>query len=373
MDQSALPNGVTARMATGVNGLAMRYLEAGDAERPTVLLLHGFPEMAYSWRKVMPALADAGYRVIAPDQRGYGETTGWDDRYDGDLASFRPLNLVRDALGLMAALGVERTAGVFGHDFGARVAAFCALLRPDVFPKLALMSAPFAGPPRPPESDARRGERVLDPVYAALARLDRPRKHYQRYYCTREAARDMNGDVAHQRAFLRAYYHHKSADWSANQPYRLAGWTAEEAARMPTYYVMDLDQGMPETVAVEAPSAEAAAACRWLTNAELEVYARAYARTGYQGGLNWYRCGYDAFSDAELEVFAGRPIEPPTIFISGRQDWGTYQRPGALEALRDTACARFEGVHLVDGAGHWVQQEQPEAVVSLLLDHLART
>ncbi|MBD0274562.1 MAG: alpha/beta fold hydrolase, partial [Acetobacteraceae bacterium] len=153
LDPAALPPGVRSRFVDGVNGLRMHLLEAGGGEeRPLLLLLHGFPELAYSWRKVIPALAEAGYRVVAPDQRGYGRTTGWSPDYDGDLAPFRPLNLVRDALGLVRALGQRgAVAGVVGHDFGALVAAWCALVRPDVFRSVALMSAPFAGPPRLPE------------------------------------------------------------------------------------------------------------------------------------------------------------------------------------------------------------------------------
>src|SRR4051794_39023977 len=144
-----LPPGIRSRFVEDVNGLRMHVLEAGfeTRGRPCLLLLHGFPELAYSWRKIMPALADAGYHVIAPDQRGYGRTTGWDGDYDGDLGSFRILNLVRDAIGLVFALGHRSVAAVVGHDFGSRVAAFCALVRPDVFPAVALMSAPFAGPP----------------------------------------------------------------------------------------------------------------------------------------------------------------------------------------------------------------------------------
>ena len=104
--RDALPDGIRSRVVD-VNGLRMHVLEAGldSPDRPCVMLLHGFPELAFSWRKVMPVLADEGYHVVAPDQRGYGRTTGWDDDYDGDLASFRFLNLVRDVLGLLAALG----------------------------------------------------------------------------------------------------------------------------------------------------------------------------------------------------------------------------------------------------------------------------
>src|SRR5579859_4618590 len=147
-----LPSGVRSRFVEGVNGLRLHMLEAGfeTRGRPCLLLLHGFPELAYSWRKVIGPLADLGYHVVAPDQRGYGRTTGWDGAYDGDLASFRMLNLVRDAIGLVSALGYREVAAVIGHDFGSPVAAWCALLRPDVFRSVALMSAPFPGPPSLP-------------------------------------------------------------------------------------------------------------------------------------------------------------------------------------------------------------------------------
>src|SRR6202790_2613912 len=142
-----LPSSIRSRFVDDITGLSMRALEAGfeNKGRPCVLSLHGFPELAYSWRKVMPVLADAGYHVIAPDQRGYCRTTGWDGRYDGDLASFRLTNLVRDALGLVSAFGHRSVACVVGHDFGSSVAAWCALVRPDVFRSVVLMSAPFAG------------------------------------------------------------------------------------------------------------------------------------------------------------------------------------------------------------------------------------
>lgn len=120
---------VRSRLLENGNGLNMHVLEAGfEAEnRPCVLLLHGFPELAYSWRKVLPALAAAGFHAVAPDQRGYGRTTGWDDRYDGDLASFHLLNLVKDTLGLVRALRLGSVASVIGHDFGSPVAAWCTV------------------------------------------------------------------------------------------------------------------------------------------------------------------------------------------------------------------------------------------------------
>ncbi len=361
-----LPEGVRARVLPGINGLDMHVLEAGaEAGRPLVLLLHGFPELAYSWRKIMPGLAAAGYHVVAPDQRGYGRTTGWERAYDGDLTRFGLLNLVRDALALLHALGQPRVAAVVGHDFGAAVAAYCALARPDVFPAVALMSAPFAGAPA--VSGAPDGA-----IHAALAALDPPRKHYQWYYTTRAANLDMWRAPQGVHDFLRAYYHHKSADWAANQPAPLAGWNAPELAKLPRYYVMDRDQDMAATVAREMPSAAAIAANRWLPEAELRVYSEAFARTGFQGGLNWYRARSAPKLAAELALFAGRPITVPACFIAGAQDWGVFQKPGDLETMQTTACTRLLGCHLLPGAGHWVQQEQPAAVLETLLAFLSR-
>jgi pimeloyl-ACP methyl ester carboxylesterase len=374
LDAAVLPEGVRARFVDGVNGLRMHLLEAGfeTPGRPLLLLLHGFPELAYSWRKLMLPLAAAGFHVVAPDQRGYGRTTGWDADYDGDLASFRMLNLVRDALGLVAALGHDFGAGVaavIGHDFGASVAAWAALLRPDVFRAVALMSAPFAGPPGLPEGAPPAAVPAED-IHAALAALPRPRKHYQWYYSTRPANTDMQDCPQGVHAFLRGYFHHKSADWLENRPFPLAAWNADELARMPTYYIMDLDRTMAETVAAEMPSAAAIAACQWLPEDELAVYSGEYRRAGFQGGLQWYRCRTGHVLDAELEVFAGRTIDVPSLFIAGRSDWGPRQRPGAFERMQTGACTDMRGAHLIPGAGHWVQQEQPEPVTALLLPFL---
>jgi pimeloyl-ACP methyl ester carboxylesterase len=140
---------------------------------------------------------------------------------------------------------------------------------------------------------------------------------------------------------------------------------------MPTYYIMALDQDMAATVAPHMPSKAEVAACRWLPDAELAVYAGEFARTGFQGGLNWYRCGTGGLNARETALFAGRRIEVPVLFVAGAQDWGVYQAPGALEAMQDEACADFRGCHLIEGAGHWVQQEQPGAVVERLLEFLA--
>ena len=366
-----LPKGIRSRFVENINGLRMHVLEAGyeREDRPGILLLHGFPELAYSWRKIMVPLADAGYHVMAPDQRGYGRTTGWDSDYDGDLDSFRRLNVVRDALGLVYALG-HKAVAVVGHDFGSPIAAWCAVTRPDVFTKVALMSAPFSGTGSIPFNTANEPQekRPAYNLYEELAKLPRPRKHYQAYYRTREANDNMWHASQGLHAFLRGYYHYKSADWKANKPFRLKSRTAPEMAQMPTYYIMNLEEGMAETVVPHMPSQEEIVSNQWLPNKELQVYTQEYQRTGFQGGLNWYRSG--SLGAPEMQLYAGRKIEQPSIFISGASDWGYYQAPGALERMQGEACTDMQAVHLIPGAGHWVQQEQPEKVVELLLGFL---
>jgi pimeloyl-ACP methyl ester carboxylesterase len=374
-----LPAGIRSRSIANVNGLNVHILEAGyeTSGRPAVLLLHGFPELAYSWRKVMLPLAAAGYHVIAPDQRGYGRTTGWDDSYDADPHQFRILNMVRDAMGLVLALGYRQVAAVVGHDAGSPVAAWSALVRPDMFRSVALMSSPFAGPPNLPFNTANgapppRRAMTDDELDAQLAALPRPRKYYQNYQRQRGANNDMLHAPQGLHAFFRAYYHYKSADWKGNKPHPLKARTAEEMAQIPTYYVMDKDKGMAETVAAEMPSAAEIAACKWLTDAEVDVYVTEYSRTQFTGALQGYRVrrGSDPKSVGEMHTFSGRTIDVPSCFIGGKSDWGTYQTPGAIESMQKTACTRMVGLHLIEGAGHWVQQEQPEEMSRLLIAFL---
>ena len=366
-----LPSGIRTRMVENGRGLAMHCLEAGEAGRPLLLLLHGFPEIAYSWRKLMLPLAAQGFHVVAPDQRGYGRTTGWTPGYDVDLSEFGPLNHVRDAVGLVAALGARQVACVIGHDFGAPVAGNCALIRPDLFRAAVVMSAPYGGPP-PISFGAAPAGLASPAMNAALAALPRPRKHYQWHYSTRGAEAELMSHPAGLHAFFRAYYHHKSADWPGNEPHPLPGWDAAVIAEMPTYYIMDRDHGMAETVAAEMPSPADIAANTWFTGAEVAVYAGEYARTGFQGGLQSYRCTTSGLAGREMQLFAGRAIEVPSCFIGGAADWGVHQKPGEFERMQGTGCAHMLGCHLVPGAGHWVMQEQPDAVLAILADFLRR-
>jgi pimeloyl-ACP methyl ester carboxylesterase len=242
-----------------------------------------------------------------------------------------------------------------------------------MFRSVVLMSSPFAGAPSLPFDTANgavppRPAPTDDELDGELAKLNPPRKYYQNYQRTPGANDNMLHAPQGLHAFFRAYYHYKSADWKANRPQPLKARTAEEMAQIPTYYVMERDKGMAETVAPFMPSAAEIAACKWLTDAELEVYVTEYARTQFTGALQGYRVrrGSDPKSIAEMLTFSGRTIDVPSMFIGGKSDWGVYQTPGAVERMQNSACTRMVGVHLVDGAGHWVQQEQPERVSTLL-------
>ena len=373
---SALPPGVRSRFIDHHNGCVMHVLEAGfdPPGRPCVVLLHGFPELAFSWRNQLPFLAQAGFHVIAPDQRGYGRSGGTDVGFGDDLWPYTPLNRVSDTLGLVRALGHERVAAVIGHDYGAHVAGWCALIRPDVFRALVLMSATFAGPPSLPLGSAQAavaapGDGVQDAL-AGLASLPRPRKHYWQYYATPEANADVWRCPQGVHDFLRAYFHFKSADWPGNKPFLLQGWTAGELEKMPTYYIMDRNQDMARTVARQMPSAAQIASCKWLTEDQMAVYSEEYSRTGFQGGLQAYRILTDPRFAAPLRAFSGRTVDVPSRFISGALDWGTHQVPHGLERLRRQVCTRMEEPALIEGAGHWVQQEAAAKVNALLLEFL---
>ena len=374
--QELLPKGIRSRLIDNNNGCTMHVLEAGFEQpgRPCVLLLHGFPECAFSWRKQIPFLVAAGYHVVAPDLRGYGRSSSAVVGYDDDLMPYTLINRVSDTVGLVKALGYDSVAAVMGHDFGSVVAAWCALLRPDVFQSVVLMSAPFPGAPVLPKGTSEsppKGTLPLTGLPEALAVLSTPRQHYRWYFSTRKANADMWNCPQGVHDFLRAYFHFKSGDWPGNDPYPLDSWSASEMARMPTYYVMALGRDMAQTAALEMPSADEIAGCAWLSDEELAVYSAEYRRTGFQGGLQGYRIGTDPRFSGELKAFSELTLDVPAMFISGARDWGTYQSPGALERMSEI-CTQHRGIHLVEGAGHWVQQERDAQVNALLAEFLAQ-
>ena len=246
---NTLPAGVKPRLVPNVNGLTVNMLEAGTQGRPLVLLLHGFPNLGYSWRKVMPAIADAGYYVIAPDCRGYGRTVGWDRSWDADPTPFLTLNMVRDQIALVYALGYRKAELIVGHDQGQLMATYAAIVRPDMFLRLTTVSGQGAAPPSFPFAGTER-----KPAYTAaeldaeFAKLNPPRRDYQEYWASKQADEDMKHMPQSMSDFFRAFYYMKGGEFPGNQnltplrPMPTAREAAAENARMPEYYVMRRDQ-----------------------------------------------------------------------------------------------------------------------------------
>ena len=322
--KDTLPSGIRSRYVDNNNGVRMHVIEAGFEQpaRPCVVFLHGLPEFAYTWRNQLLPVAKAGFHAIAPDLRGYGRSVATPVNFDDDLLPYSLLNRVSDVLGLVRAIGYKKVGAVVGHDWGAPTAEWCALVRPDVFESVVLMSTPFDGSPALPlnTANSRRSVKPEFDIERALAALPRPRKHYRQYL----AARGANDDM-----------------WHAPQG------------------VHDL-----------LPSKREIAACGWMTEGDLQVYSTEYVRTGFQGGLNSYRILEDSRYDSELKSFSDRTIDSPSCYIAGAREWGVYQSPGAFERMQHGACTRLLGVHLVDGAGHSVAEEKPEQVNRLILDFL---
>lgn len=363
-----MPHGVRSRIVGGVGDLDMHVLEAGYEEkgRPAILLLHGFPELAWCWRRVMPLLAAAGYYVVAPDQRGFGRTTPQPGAYLTDLEPYATGNLAKDVFNLVDALGLPFVDMLIGHDAGSIVAGFCAVARPDRVGRLVLSASPFGAVP--PIGAAPPAPFLDHPVHDELARLPQPRRHYQAYYCGPRANADMWRAPQGVHRFLRGYYHQKSADWEGNRPRLLKGWTGEELARMPLYYCMPAQSGMAEIAAAAMPDPRRAAACAWLSDADLAVAAAEFARTGFQPALNWYRSALaEGMTGRDLTPFHGRRLPMPVAFVAGKADWGPYQAPGLLENMRLGLATDPVSLHFIDGAGHWAQQEQPERFAQILL------
>ncbi|KAK4185362.1 Alpha/Beta hydrolase protein [Podospora australis] len=372
-----LPEGITVDYidCAASCGLKFHVLKAGRPGDPLVLFTHGYPELAYSWRKVLPAVAKADYFCVAPDQRGYGRTTGWAHQSfeETDLSDYLLTNLVRDLVCLVTKLGYEKVHSIVGHDFGAVSSATAALIRPDMFLSTVQMSHPYHPPPSPPSGGTTPNR---SDIVAGLAALDPPRKHYKWYNSSAPAAHDWISPPQGLEAFLRGYFHLKSADWEKNEPRPLEKWAAEQLVEMPEYYIMRADQTMATVVEKNMVGEDPAKTEGWLSKEELVLYCAEWNRTGFQGALNWYRAQttsiqQDPMVARDMWLFAGRRIEVPVVFISGAKDWGNYQQPGALGGYEDDKLVKkgmFRGVKMVEGAGHWVQQEQPEVVAREILE-----
>ncbi len=302
------------------NGIRMHYVEQGDG--PLVVLCHGWPESWYSWRHQIPALAGAGYRVVAPDQRGYGRSDSPEA-----ISAYSIVNLVGDIVGLVKAVGASE-AIVVGHDWGAIVAQQCALLRPDLFRALALLSVPVI---------ARKPVRPAAAFHLATQQMH----FYQEYFqepgrVERELAEDVRGA-------LLGLYHGASGDAPEN----------EFAGRFPKQL------RFIDALLARRPDRPPA----WLTEADLDFYAAEFTRAGFRGGINWYR---NIDRNWELTPFQdGAKILQPAIFIAGERDLVLKMAAEDVKAL-EANIPKLTGKHILSGAGHWVQQERPGEVNALL-------
>ncbi|GAA2253365.1 epoxide hydrolase [Streptomyces ruber] len=293
---------------------------------PMVLLVHGFPESWYSWRHQLPALAAAGYRAVAVDVRGYGRSSR-----PGDVAAYRMRELVADNVAVVRALG-EESAAVVGHDWGAGIAAHSALLEPEVFRAVGMLSVPYTPPggPRPTEAFARMGGD--DEFYVSY--FQRPGR----------AEAEIEPDV---RGWLAGLYAALSAD------------TMPAPGAPDPHFV-----GRGGTMRERFPGGRLPA---WLGEEDLDVYAGEFERTGLTGALNRYRNMDRDWED--LTDLHGAPVTQPSLFAGGRKDASTMWLSDAIDAYPATLPG-LTSCHLLDDCGHWVQQERPAEVNRILTDWL---
>lgn len=305
------------------NGVQLRVIEAGDRGAPVVLLAHGFPELAYSWRHQIPALAEAGYHVLAPDQRGYGGSS----RPDA-IEAYNIHELTADMVGLLDDVGAERAVWV-GHDWGAIVVWNAPLLHPDRVAGVAALSVPVVPRPRTAPTKALRdrfGENFFYILYFQEPGI---------------ADAELNGDPARtMRRMLGGL--------------QLPG-DERSALRMVAPGPEGFIDRLPEPEALPT----------WLSQDELDHYISEFTRTGFTGGLNWYR-NFDRNWETTAEI-DGATIGVPCLFIGGTAD------PVLTFTRRDRASQVITGPYrevMLDGAGHWLQQERPDEVNARLLEFL---
>lgn len=309
------------------NGIRLQITEQGEG--PVVLLLHGFPETAYSWRHQLKALSTAGYRAIAPDLRGYGQS----ERPE-DASRYTTLDSVGDLVGLLDALG-ERQAVVVGNDWGANIAWQAAQLRPDRFRAVVALGVPLMG--RAPMAPSR------------LFPQNEQAWFYTHYFSHPSAAAELDADVS---ASLKKIYVNASGD------------AGDRDEKSPNPFGMVSKQNgylssLPTPVRLPA----------WLSDVDLDVFVQAYTRSGFQGGLNYYR---NLDRNWELQgALAGLPISVPALYMVGERDTGLAM-PGMREIIAGMAklAPHLRGSHVIPKAGHWLQQEAAEEVNSNLVQFL---
>ena len=298
------------------NGITMQIAEQGEG--PLVLLCHGWPELGFSWRHQLPVLAAAGYRAVAPDLRGYGRTDAPDD-----IAAYSIIHLVGDLVGLVAALG-ETSAILVGHDWGATLTWAAAMMRPDLFPVIAVLSVPrrARSPARPLEMLQKQG---ISNWY------------WQYFQKPGVADAEFERDVEYS---MRCAFCGHGLSLLLKEGFGFLG-----------------DPAIPR----ELPG--------WISGQDAAQFVESYRRTGFRGGLNWYRN-----IDRNWELTApweGTLIHQPTLFIAGTRD------PVISGPMGEAAMKQLPGIVpglkrqlLIEGAGHWIQQQRPKEVNEALLGFL---
>jgi pimeloyl-ACP methyl ester carboxylesterase len=303
----------------------MHFAEQGEG--PLVVLLHGWPECWYSWRHQIPALAESGFHVVVPDQRGYGQTD-----CPEPIEAYTITELTADITGLVQGLGYER-ATIVGHDFGSVVAWHCALLRPDLFHSLALLSVPYI--PR-----AKHGRKPTE----MMKRIAGEKQFYQLLFQEPGIAEAMfEGDV--RETMKRLLY---SASGDA---------VPDDKAK----FIFDRSDVFLDVLSSPDKLPD------WLDEKDLDYYTQMFTTTGFRGGLNWYR---NLDRNWELTPFlSGARLTQPTLYLSGEEDDVVILYRRAIKSLKETAPRLWKKV-LIPGAGHWVQQEKPQKVNNLLIEFL---
>jgi pimeloyl-ACP methyl ester carboxylesterase len=308
-----------------VNGVDLFLTEDGDDGAFPVVLAHGFPELGYSWRHQVPALADAGFRVLAPDQRGYGRSSRPDTVTDYDIA-----HLTDDLLGLLDDIGEERAIFV-GHDWGSMVVWSMAQLHPDRVAGVVGMSVPFL--PRGPMPPVQLMRQIFADSFFYIVYFQQPAV----------ADEDLGRDPATTMRRMLAGLSPGNA--GSSEQTDVGGLMAPNDGRG---FVERLPEpsGLPD----------------WLSQDELDVYVSEFTRTGFTGGVNWYR-NLDRNWELTPQL-EGKKVEVPSLFIGGQLDPVLVMSP---PAVMDGWLTDHRGTVLVDGAGHWVQQEKPAEVNAALI------
>ncbi len=310
------------------NGISLNVLEAGEG--PLVLLVHGWPELAHSWRHQLVALADAGYRAVAPDMRGYGKSA-----LPEAIDAYTIFHLVGDLVGLVDHYREEQ-AVVVGHDWGSIIAWGAAQIRPARFRGVCGMSVPFV--PRMPLPPTQMMKAMAGDRFVYILYFQEPGK----------AEAEFEADV---RMALRKIYYTASGS-------------------LPEDHVFDMN--LPKSSGFLDPMIDPEKFPGWLPEADLDVYVEAFERTGFRGGLNYYR---NLDRNWELMgAWLGGKVEIPALFVGGAKDLVVTGPPGGpgnpMLAAMPSFVPDLRGTVMVEGAGHWNQQENPEGTNQALLEFL---